>query len=494
MAYFPQSLVLKTEETCGGDGAVCANEETDSDDSGSDATRRTDQHIPDGCGSNSSQVTEESPCNTQKTETNSLLGSYITKEYELLHLVLSHLPLGDLNAASQVCRTWRSAAASVRRSRIHPHWLLWHGGQRQKIPEQLYGIKSVKFAEAEFPYVAFREHVYSEPSLALMFASRTVFGTRVLCTYKCSCPGVTARRNDEEVCHQHRVWEYVRAELQPSCPLICLKGYGIVGTIPDLTETVELENSRAYSVLLLPDMPGVTFRTFQLDKSQVTKLQRSKPQGLNAEVMEELTGIPTDESVQCLLLFCREAVLLIPAIIHLVSSLQNRQEETMAVAGGIISDVGGFSDSFPIMVGVAFLGEGVCVASTILGRNVATERDVDKAMQELKAHTVSSYSSSVGLMFACVGRGRHHYQGKRNVESSAFRRHFPKTPLLGYFGNGEIGFKLLPDVTGSKKSVDGPTRGNKKKRTDTPDILHSYTTIMVHLAFTGSNTSSHSRR
>lgn len=72
------------------------------------------------------------------------------------------------------------------------------------------------------------------------------------------------------------VWEYVRAELQPSCPLICLRGYGIVGTVPDLTETVELENSRAYSILLLPDMPGVTFRTFQLDKSQVTKLQRSK--------------------------------------------------------------------------------------------------------------------------------------------------------------------------------------------------------------------------
>jgi hypothetical protein len=62
------------------------------------------QHIPDGCCSDSSQVTEESPASTQKAETNSLLGSYITKEYELLHLVLSHLPLGDLNAASQVCR------------------------------------------------------------------------------------------------------------------------------------------------------------------------------------------------------------------------------------------------------------------------------------------------------------------------------------------------------------------------------------------------------
>jgi hypothetical protein len=62
------------------------------------------QHVPGGCCSSSIQATEESACNAQKAETNSLLGSYITKEYELLHLVLSHLPLGDLNAASQVCR------------------------------------------------------------------------------------------------------------------------------------------------------------------------------------------------------------------------------------------------------------------------------------------------------------------------------------------------------------------------------------------------------
>jgi hypothetical protein len=43
MAYFPQSLVLKNEEMCGGDGVICASEEIDSDDSGSDAAQRTEQ-------------------------------------------------------------------------------------------------------------------------------------------------------------------------------------------------------------------------------------------------------------------------------------------------------------------------------------------------------------------------------------------------------------------------------------------------------------------
>jgi F-box protein 22 len=496
MAYLAQSLVMKNGETCDKDGDICASEVsiTDSDDSGSIAAQRTEKHIPDGCCSNSSQVTDGFPCNSQKTEMNSLLGSYITKEYELLHLVLSHLPLRDLNAASKVCRTWYSAAISVRRSRTHPHWLLWHNSIHQKIPKQLCRMKHAKFPEAEFPRFAFHEYVYSEPSLALMFASQTVYIEQILCTSKSSCPAVDAGSNCEEDGHRHRVWDYIRAELQPSCPLVCLRGYGTIGTLPDLSETVELEIGRSYSVLLLPNMPGVSFHTFQLDENQVTRLQNCDPRDLNPDVIEEMTRIPTGESVQCLLLFCRETTCAVPAIEHLVALLQNRQEETMAVAGGLINDVGGVRRHCPVIVGVAFLGEGMCVASTVLGQDVATERDADRAVQELKAHTVSSYSNSIGLMFACVGRGRHHYQGKRNVESAAFRRHFPRTPLLGYFGNGEIGFKLLPDVKGNKKLADGPTRGSKKKRTDIPIIVHSYTTIMVHIAFTGGKTSNLSYR
>jgi hypothetical protein len=55
----------------------------------------------------------------------------------------------------------------------------------------------------------------------------------------------------------------------------------------------------------------------------------------------------------------------------------------MAVAGGLINDVGGVRRRCPVIVGVAFLGEGMCVASTVLDQDVATERDADKAMQEV---------------------------------------------------------------------------------------------------------------
>jgi hypothetical protein len=53
---------------------------------------------------------------------------------------------------------------------------------------------------------------------------------------------------------------------------------------------------------------------------------------------------------------------------------------------------------------------------------------------------------------------------------------------------------LFSDVKGNKKLADGPTRGSKKKRTDIPIIVHSYTTIMVHIAFTGGKTNNLSCR
>jgi len=65
-------------------------------------------------------------------------------------------------------------------------------------------MKHAKFPEAEFPRFAFHEYVYSEPSLALMFASQTVYIEQIVCTSKSSCPAVVAGSKCEEDGHRHR--------------------------------------------------------------------------------------------------------------------------------------------------------------------------------------------------------------------------------------------------------------------------------------------------
>jgi small ligand-binding sensory domain FIST len=41
------------------------------------------------------------------------------------------------------------------------------------------------------------------------------------------------------------------------------------------------------------------------------------------------------------------------------------------------------------------------------------------------------------LMFSCTGRGPYFYDGE-DRDILQFTRHFPDTPLIGFYGNGEI--------------------------------------------------------
>jgi F-box protein 22 len=77
-------------------------------------------------------------------------------------------------------------------------------------------------------------------------------------------------------------------------------------------------------------------------------------------------------------------------------------------------------------------------------------------------------------MFACVARGTNVY-GRTGVESSLFRKHFPTTPLLGFFGNGEIGTNSMGEQP--RKMI--PSAAKKSRTT----YLYSYSTTFVLLSF-----------
>ena len=148
-------------------------------------------------------------------------------------------------------------------------------------------------------------------------------------------------------------------------------------------------------------------------------------------------------------------------------------------------------------IGVAFCGSNVRVSSVVLDAHVKKPADISKCLQRLKASNVP-LKKSVAFMFACIGRGRHFYKGKENVESSEFRKLFPTTPLFGFFGNGEIGFEHVPDHAAERprrENVAGSAGGDSPNVApsgsddasppmDIPNVIyHSYTTIFVLMSF-----------
>ena len=83
--------------------------------------------------------------------------------------------------------------------------------------------------------------------------------------------------------------------------------------------------------------------------------------------------------------------------------------------------------------------------------------------------------------------GSNFYKRKHNVESEAFRQIFPQTPLIGIFGQGEIGLTYLPN----EKSIDtfsDPSASKRRKlqeeeRFSHQEFSHSFTTVFVMISF-----------
>ena len=123
---------------------------------------------------------------------------------------------------------------------------------------------------------------------------------------------------------------------------------------------------------------------------------------------------------------------------------------------------------------VAFCGSQLKVASAVLQSSITKAEKIEKKLLPLRS-VIEPNQKTVAFMFACIGPGKHFYRGTENVESTAFRKVFPKVPLFGFFGNGEIGFDFVPK--------DGNDIINFLDSNPNLNMFHSYTTIFVVISF-----------
>jgi len=134
-------------------------------------------------------------------------------------------------------------------------------------------------------------------------------------------------------------------------------------------------------------------------------------------------------------------------------------------------------------LGIAFCGSGLRVASVLLQADVSQQDDIKKCLQRLSPAGSPPRGRSVGLMFACVGRGRHFYSGTVGVESSIFKQLYPHVPLFGFFGNGEIGYDFPPLSVDGVSAWSSGGAGDGAADSVIPQIYHSFTTVFVLLSF-----------
>lgn len=109
--------------------------------------------------------------------------------------------------------------------------------------------------------------------------------------------------------------------------------------------------------------------------------------------------------------------------------------------------VGGLVESFLMVdnevrnagvVGLAIAGNVEAISMVHHGE---TAEGVQQSLKQLRKSGISCEKNTACFMVSCIGRGEKFYNAK-NVETGIFRQEFPGIPVVGFFGNGELGLDL----------------------------------------------------
>ena len=277
--------------------------------------------------------------------------------------------------------------------------------------------------------------------------------------------------------------------------------------------------SPAVSMMLIPEMPGTKILPFHLAENQlesyIEDIKRNSfyidsDTVMNEKLLEKvIPDLEPSDKIKCLILLSNGLDL--PFSMNIIQAVTKRSKKKIAIGGAVgdlcwsslkdtsmlalmrelfyfnFQSVPVAENSYMSTSGFVITGDKVQAASVMLQRKVKTEKKVIEELQKLKKSGINE-ENSFAFMFACCGRGQHHYRREAGIEAGAFVKMFPKTPLIGIFGNGELGLSYVPNFnetlpTDNSEDPKSSTKRNPDNNMTPGQFLHSFTTIFVMVSF-----------
>ncbi|KAL6260408.1 hypothetical protein P5V15_007934 [Pogonomyrmex californicus] len=328
--------------------------------------------------------------------------TYLT--YDILRIIFQYLNARDLTNAAMVCRSWLEAANNEKSTRGPCCFIQTSIAHKSQLLD-----------------LNFIRDMRVKPSAGFFFLSRDT-----PCNIK----------------------DLLQPCLPKHCEVIMLFTTGII------MDNREIEQETFYNMVcaFLPQIPNVRIQTFKVAKYSLTLIRQ-----ISEELIRTFTDFQTSmschETSTCFMLLCNYKGYTAAKFLasSLATDLKTREGiGKVSVWGGIVDDIYAQRISANSYVRSQCLhekGYSRCVAvlitgaiqmwSMILEKEYNTKEQVEEKLKKFKDQ-VKLKKHSVGFMFACRARGKDMYN-ESNVESTIFKRLFPKVPLVGCFGYGEFG-------------------------------------------------------
>lgn len=439
----------------------------------------------------------------------------LVNQYELIRTIFSYLPMKDLKICSEVSPLWLKTSKIVQkdRSRFQPASFFWSGNTSNVDYYSNYPLfESPQHVSLHKDMAHFVDGLMFEPKMAVIFGTGDIEVS--------VSEGGPGQEPEDHIERSFLVDKSgVVSSFGPGCTSIGTNSRGIVGSIKEETghHGMEVENifteramlTPAVSMMCIPQPPGVKILPFHLADYKVEEIIAEIKQEfpymddddvLQEKLLERATGLTSEDNLKAVIMLSNGLDL--PYSMHIVQAAGRRTNNQVAI-GGCVGDLCWSStkdcsmqslmreffyfnhqnepvpeNSYMSTSGFVISGEKVEAASVILHRGIRSKKKVRAALQVLKNSRICE-ENSFAFMFACCGRGERHYKGHQEIETKVFCQMFPKTPIVGVFGNGEIGIDYIPGVT----DVNPQGFGNKKKKKIQPSqVHHSYTTIIVMIS------------
>ncbi|XP_054720007.1 F-box only protein 22-like [Uloborus diversus] len=387
-------------------------------------------------------------------------GSVLARSPPILERIFSYLDGRDLDSCTMVCTSWKTMTEieKKRRKEFRLFFEAPHGRNVESLTGASCSVVFDQYVNIEDDFRKQLMNIRTHPYFCFLFVtSNTVDNFTKLFPsftyprplFKKSRPdGVVARRNYLKAVTQTTVKQH----LPVNCDVALSVSSGIIGWRQG-DSPLDVESGAGITGLILPKIPGLSIHRFAVD-------------GQHWKITEK---IPRNTPIKCLLLFLTYRGTDI--IDKIIQSCLHREGCRLAIGGTI-------TDRTESLLGtvVAFCGPNIEAASVILKPD-DKKPDVERKLQRFTDSGLLK-NKCIAFMFACVARGRHYYR-ESNVESSIFNRLYPNVPLIGTFGNGEIGHNFLPHLpTVHKFQQKAFIRPRCTKK-----FLHSYTTVFVMVSF-----------
>lgn len=168
-----------------------------------------------------------------------------------------------------------------------------------------------------------------------------------------------------------------------------------------------------------------------------------------SELHRFLGSVPDDVQIRCVIFFFVQRQ---SYAVDCIKKLLEYYSSQIAIIGGFVDKINyddrqiHTSRTTYDACGIVITGDRkrLNVGEVLLDNDVRKREQIRDKLKQLKSLEIKP-CFSFAIQISCIARGSNHYNDERNVECSEFRKLFPNTPLIGVFGNGELGHDYLPN-------------------------------------------------